>query len=108
MFDDDQETPNTLNCAFEFNESGKQQDDGVRSAPLDDATAKPTSSERGETNTIGNLFYGSKGYLAVDSYTSYKILAGHGAGSRVRQAQGGRRPLPELHRRRAQPQARET
>ena len=25
MFDDDQETPNTLNCAFEFNENGKQQ-----------------------------------------------------------------------------------
>src|SRR5207302_3169000 len=23
MFDDDQETPNTLNCAFEFNENGK-------------------------------------------------------------------------------------
>ncbi len=23
MFDDDQETPNTLNCAFEFNEGGK-------------------------------------------------------------------------------------
>src|SRR5439155_9101413 len=24
MFDDDQETPNTLNCAFEFNEGGKR------------------------------------------------------------------------------------
>ena len=24
MFDDDQETPNTLNCAFEFNENGKR------------------------------------------------------------------------------------
>ena len=23
MFDDDQETPNTLNCAFEFNDGGK-------------------------------------------------------------------------------------
>ena len=36
MFDDDQETPNTLNCAFEFDENGKTQDDGVRSPPLDD------------------------------------------------------------------------
>jgi hypothetical protein len=25
MFDDDQETPNTLNCAFEFNENNKKQ-----------------------------------------------------------------------------------
>ncbi len=25
MFDDDQETPNTLNCAFEFNENGRKQ-----------------------------------------------------------------------------------
>ena len=24
MFDDDQETPNTLNCAFEFDEDGKK------------------------------------------------------------------------------------
>ncbi len=24
MFDDDQETPNTINCAWEFNEGGKR------------------------------------------------------------------------------------
>ncbi len=27
-------------------------------------------------NGIGNLFYGSKGYLAVDSYVSYKSWLG--------------------------------
>ena len=31
--------------------------------------------ERGN-NAIGDLFYGSKGYLAVDSYTSYKTWMG--------------------------------
>ena len=35
MFDDDQETPNTLNASFEFDEGGKE-NAGIRSSPLDD------------------------------------------------------------------------
>src|SRR3954469_5282842 len=34
-----------------------------------------TIHERGN-NAIGDLFYGSKGYLAVDSYSSYKSWMG--------------------------------
>jgi hypothetical protein len=34
-----------------------------------------TVHERGN-NAIGDLFYGSKGFLAVDSYTSYKTWMG--------------------------------
>ena len=52
------------------------------------------------------MFYGSKGYLAVDSYTSYKTWLGREQ-TPGPAAQRGRRPLPELHRRRAQPQARD-
>jgi predicted dehydrogenase len=75
MFDDDQETPNTLNCAFEFNEGGNRRmlEFEVRhwmSNPEADIT------ERNSPNSIGNIFYGSKGYLAVDSYTSYKSWMG--------------------------------
>ena len=75
LFDDDQETPNTLSCAFEFNEGGKPRllEFEVRhwlSNPEADIT------ERSNTNSIGNIFYGSKGYVAVDTYTSYKSWVG--------------------------------
>jgi hypothetical protein len=108
MFDDDQETPNTLNCAFEFNEDGKHKmlefevrhwmsngeatvGPNVRSAsasarprpqgsdagPADDSAAETGGARRGfNSDSIGNVFYGSKGFLAVDSYTSYKSWLG--------------------------------
>jgi predicted dehydrogenase len=78
MFDDDQETPNTLCCAFDFLRDGKpvMLEFEVRhwmsnhEAGIADSPSSP--------NTIGNIFYGSKGYLAVDSYQSYKSWLGQG------------------------------
>ena len=32
-----------------------------------------------KTNTIGNIFYGSNGYLAIDTYDSYKTWIGDNA-----------------------------
>jgi predicted dehydrogenase len=77
MFDDDQETPNTLSCAFEFDEGGKRRllEFEVRhwmSNPEADIT------ERNSPNSVGNIFYGSKGYVAVDTYSSYKSWMGRG------------------------------
>jgi predicted dehydrogenase len=74
MFDDDQETPNTLNCAFEFDQDGKKRllEFEVRHW-MSNGEAK--IEDRG-FNTIGNIFYGSKGYLAVDTYSSYKSWLG--------------------------------
>jgi predicted dehydrogenase len=74
MFDDDQETPNTLNCAFEFNDNGRRQmmEFEVRHWMTN---GEATVHDKGH-NAIGNLFYGSKGYLTVDSYSSYKSWLG--------------------------------
>ncbi len=83
---DDQETPNTLNCAFEFNESGKRKmlEFEVRhwmsnhEATVGDASYKgnaPATPRRG-SDSIGNIFYGPKGYVTMDSYSSYQSWLG--------------------------------
>jgi predicted dehydrogenase len=100
MFDDDQETPNTLNCAFEFDlPDGKRKllefevrhwisnheaqigapsfGGGEVPVALGNVTAPPTPRQRkGPQNTIGNIFYGAKGYLAMNGYDSYKTWLG--------------------------------
>jgi predicted dehydrogenase len=103
MFDDDQETPNTLNCAFEF-----EQPDGKRkllefevrhwisnheagigepgwggAVPEAIGNVNTEKSKRpklgpnaGDKNTIGNAFYGSKGYLVMNGSDSYVTRLG--------------------------------
>lgn len=75
MFDDDQQTPNTLNCAFEFDlENGKRKlmEFEVRhwmsnrEAGIGTPGFSGTGGDPRDSDTIGNIFYGSKGYLAVD------------------------------------------
>ncbi len=103
MFEDDQETPNTLNATFYFDGAdgkrkmmevevrhwitnheaeigtgayGESAVPPARIAP--DARKKPADKQQvlgpmdAKTNTIGNLFYGSKGLLAIDGYDAYK------------------------------------
>jgi len=74
MFDDDQETPNTLSASFEFN------DGGVKKMMTFEVRHWITNHEAGVTETdagtVGAIFYGSKGYLTVWSedfgkYTSF-------------------------------------
>ena len=109
LFDDDQETPNTLNVAFQYdlpNGGRKMLEFEVRhwitnheagigspefgSAPLPPAglvgaAPKPKKGkpggpalgpDAGTHNTIGNLFYGSKGCMAMGGYDSYKTWLG--------------------------------
>jgi predicted dehydrogenase len=106
MFDDDQQTPNTLNCAFEFDmPDGKRKmlefevrhwitnheaeigSGAFKSAGLPPAGLTPKTTKAapkghrlgpsaGTHNTVGNIFYGSKGYVAMDGYDSYKSWLG--------------------------------
>jgi len=106
LFDDDQQTPNTLTVAYEFrtpqgktkmmnfevrgwitNHEAEIGTDkfggaGVPAAGLDDtASTKQKGSGgpaagTGKPSTIGNLYYGKEGYLAISDYDSYKSFLG--------------------------------
>lgn len=88
MFDDDQQTPNTLNCAFEFElPHGKRKvlefevrhwmtnnEAGIGRGDL----TRGVKRLFGHRNTIGDIFYGSKGYLATgdEDTSSYETVLG--------------------------------
>ncbi|MFB3828530.1 MAG: Gfo/Idh/MocA family protein [Bryobacteraceae bacterium] len=78
MFDDDQNTPNTMTASFEFNEGGKNKlmVFEVRHWMSNHEAGIGEGGRRKDPNTIGNIFYGSKGYLAIDGYTNYKTWLG--------------------------------
>src|SRR5579875_2888293 len=110
LFDDDQQTPNTLTVAYEFRtaegktkmmnfevrgwitnheaEIGTSEFRGggvpaagitqqAEAAPRKRATTgNPMGPVSGRPSTIGNLYYGSKGYLAISNYDSYKSFLG--------------------------------
>ncbi|HWB83278.1 MAG TPA: Gfo/Idh/MocA family oxidoreductase [Bryobacteraceae bacterium] len=75
MFDDDQETPNTINCSYEFEDNGKHQ---MMVFEVRHWISNHEAGLGGERpgNTIGNMFYGSKGYLVIDGYTKYYTFMG--------------------------------
>jgi hypothetical protein len=69
MFDDDQQTPNTLNCAFEYY--------------IPDAKPKMLEFEvrhwitnHEEKIGIGDIFYGPKGYLTMGGEDTYRTWLG--------------------------------
>ena len=98
MFDDDQQTPNDLTCCFEFEDPGAKRrmivfevrhwitnheaEVGTRTL----GTAEQNSAaglgklgpSSGGHNTVGNIFYGSNGYLATgdEDAATYRVWTG--------------------------------
>jgi len=80
LYDDDQDTPNTMLCTWEFNEGGKKKLmsfeirpwlSGTEAGLGDNARATP-----GKFRIVGNEFFGTKGYLVVEGYDRYKSFLG--------------------------------
>ena len=78
MFDDDQETPNTINATWEFTEGGRKRIMvfEVRHWISNHEAGIGEGGKKFNPNTVGNTFYGSKGYLAIDGYNQYKTWLG--------------------------------
>ena len=95
MFDDDQETPNTLTASFEFNLPDGQRKmlvfevrhwmtntEAEIGMPGFGADAQALPSAAGQAARkqpkamCGNLFYGSKGYVALSGYDTYRSWLG--------------------------------
>jgi len=75
MFDDDQETPNTINASFEFDVNGKKK--MMTFEVRHWISPHEAGIEEGKPgNTIGNQFYGSNGYLVIDNYNKYYSFVG--------------------------------
>ena len=102
LFKDDQQTPNLLNATFYFDSpegtrkmmeievrpwitnheaeigTGAYKASAVPAAGLtSDSNKKPAAQPSlgptdAKTNTVGNIFYGSNGYLGIDGYDTYK------------------------------------
>ncbi|MDP2998424.1 MAG: gfo/Idh/MocA family oxidoreductase, partial [Bryobacterales bacterium] len=71
MFDDDQETPNTLVSTFEFDDHGKKKM-LVFEVRHWMSNHEGDLGRKGESNTIGCLFYGSKGHMTIaGGYRTY-------------------------------------
>jgi len=78
MFDDDQETPNVITASYEFRDAAGRQKHMVfevrhwmsnHEAGLDGGIVH-------DSNTIGAIFYGSKGYLAIEENGRYQTWLG--------------------------------
>ncbi len=75
MFDDDQETPNTISANLEFVAGGKTK---MMTFDVRHWYSNHEAGIGGERpgNTIGNTFYGANGYLVIDNYNKYYSFMG--------------------------------
>ena len=74
MFDDDQQTPNTQVATFEFDGMGKKKFLVFEVRHWMSNHEAGLGEGKKDPNTIGNIFYGSKGYMVVGG--GYKTFLG--------------------------------
>ena len=91
MFDDDQETPNDMVASYEFDEGGKKKMMvfEVRHWMTNHEAGIGEGKKGAGGNTVGNVFYGSKGYMAIDGYSTYKTFLGKEAQPGPAKSAGG-------------------
>jgi predicted dehydrogenase len=66
LFDDDKQTPEVLTTLFQYPEQKK----------LIQFEVRPWCTNREDGVDVGNIFYGSEGYLVINGYSSYQIYLG--------------------------------
>jgi predicted dehydrogenase len=76
MFDDDQETPNTMVVTYDFEEGGKKKLLVFEVRHWISNREAGVCEERKDPNTVGNVFYGSDGYMAFEWYNKYFTFLG--------------------------------
>lgn len=78
MFDDDQETPNVVVASFEFDDNGKKKLLYFEVRHWLSNHEAGMGSNGAKPNTVGTIFYGSKGFLAIsdEDHGRYETFLG--------------------------------
>ncbi len=78
MFDDDQETPNVIVASFEFEDGGKKKLLHFEVRHWLSNHEADMGSNGAKPNTVGTIFYGPKGYLAIsdEDHGRYETFLG--------------------------------
>jgi predicted dehydrogenase len=78
MFDDDQETPNVIMASFEFEDGGKKKLLHFEVRHWLSNHEAEMGSNGAKPNTVGTIFYGPKGYVAIsdEDHGRYETFLG--------------------------------